>query len=265
MTSKFNHFTILSEDNYALGRYYEAFFHMRSSGQGTAAADDVHIGDGRIGINIKPRLSGHPAQLDQFGIEVDDLAAVRERLRKNHPTIGWIERPSNTIATHDPVGNVFVVSQVGGKNREGFYEMDGRSTNRVVDHFALRVRRPQVVAEFYEKVFGLMRLDRLGGTNTYLSDGEITMVIIPWRLCDFEETGISARGMDHIGFRVESIDALKADIARITARNFRFQPSETVVGRGKEGKGRLDMFRKACPLGCHHMADADGLLLDVRE
>jgi hypothetical protein len=25
------------------------------------------------------------------------------------------------------------------------------------------------------------------------------------------------------------------------------------------------MFRNACPLGCHHMADADGLLIDVRE
>lgn len=71
--------------------------------------------------------------------------------------------------------------------------------------------------------------------------------------------------MDHVGFRVESIAALKADLDQVSAQNNRFQPSTSVPGRGKEGAGRLAMFRTACPLGSHHLADSDGLLLDVTE
>ena len=166
----------------------------------------------------------------------------------------------------DPVGNTFLVSQRGAENRAGFYAVGGRRQDRVVDHFALRVMHLPRVAEFYRSVFELAPLAQPpDAKNVYLSDGGVTLVLIPWRLGDFEFTGISARGMDHIGFKVESVAALKADIERMTARNFRLQPSETVVGRGKEGMGRLEMFRGSCPLGCHHMADSDGLLLDVRE
>jgi catechol 2,3-dioxygenase-like lactoylglutathione lyase family enzyme len=265
MKASINHLTILSENNYALGRYYEAFFHLRSTGV-SAASDDICIGDGRVGLNIKPRVAGYRAHLDHFGIEVDDFDLALSRIREGYPKIECLERSSGLVSIHDPDGNVFLLSKGGERDREGFYETDGRSQDRVIDHFALRVLHPKQVTEFYIKVFELKPLDvPSGGDNVYLTDGNVTLVIIPWRIGDFTETGISARGMDHIGFRVESIDALKSDITRITEKNYRFQPSQTVVGRGKEGKGRLDMFRKACPLGCHHLADADGLLLDVRE
>jgi catechol 2,3-dioxygenase-like lactoylglutathione lyase family enzyme len=265
MTARINHLTIISEDAYALGRYYHGFFQMRPV-DGRGCTDDVSIGDGRIGLNIKPRVAGHPAQLDHFGIDVDDLALVQARIREGFPTVGWVERAPGVIATHDPVGNVLVVGERRAEGRDGFYEARGESQDRIIDHVALRVRNPQRVVEFYAKVFDLRPLDAPpAGDNVYLTDGQVTLVIIPWRLSDFEDTGISAKGLDHIGFKVESIAALKADLARVTARNPRFQPSETVVGRGKEGAGRLAMFKRTCPLGCHHMADSDGLLLDVRE
>ena len=265
MKASINHLTILSENNYALGRYYEGFFHMRPAGvQG--AFEDVRIGDGRVGLTIKPRLAGHRAHLDHFGIETDDMDLALKRIREFWPKIECLERSPSSVSTHDPAGTVFMLSRKGTKDREGFYDADGQSHDRVIDHFALRVVHPERVASFYAEVFELKLLDvPSGGGNVYLSDGNVTLVIIPWRLADFTETGISARGMDHIGFRVESVAALKEDIKRVTERNYRFQPSQTVVGRGKEGKGRLDMFRNACPLGCHHMADADGLLIDVRE
>ena len=115
-------------------------------------------------------------------------------------------------------------------------------------------------------MFGFAPLDGPSGErNAYLSDGNITLVIIPWRLSDFEHTGISARGLDHIGFRVESVDALKNDMARAIERNYRFQPNASIVGKGKEGANRIEMFRRTCPLGCHHLADPDGLIIDVRE
>ena len=75
MDAKINHLTIRSEDAYTVGRFYEGFFHMRPTGVG-GPTDDVHIGDGYIGLNIKPRLSGHPAQLDRFvARHKDEIAA----------------------------------------------------------------------------------------------------------------------------------------------------------------------------------------------
>jgi predicted enzyme related to lactoylglutathione lyase len=266
MKARINHVTIVSEDNYALGRFYEGFFHLKPTGT-KGALDDVSIGDGHVGMNIKARQSGQPAQLDHFGIEVDDLSEALARLRTSYPKLEWLERPgSKAISAHDPDGNVFGLWQTGTTDADEIYSADGRTQDRVIDHFALRVLHPEKVAAFYETVFDLKRIDGPGPSkNAYLTDGHVTLVIIPWRLEDFEGTGISARGMDHIGFKVESVAALKADIERATERNYRFQPSASIVGRGKEGAGRLVMFRKTCPLGCHHMADPDGLLLDVTE
>lgn len=269
MDAKINHLTIISEDNYALGRFYEAFFHMRPR-PANGATEPVRLGDGTVGMNINPRLSGHPAQLDHFGIEVGDIEAACARIRENYPQIEFLDGagagPFASLSTHDPDGNVFRLSQTGARDHDEIYEAEGGTRDRVVDHFALRVAHPERVAEFYVTVFELSPLDRPSAKdNFYLSDGHVTLVIIPWRLRDFEGTGITARGMDHIGFRVDSIASLKADMDAATERNYRFRPSNTVVGRGKEGAQRLVMFKNACPLGSYHMADSDGLLIDITE
>jgi catechol 2,3-dioxygenase-like lactoylglutathione lyase family enzyme len=269
MNAKINHLTILSEDNYALGRFYEGFFHMRPT-ETRRATGAVRIGDGHIGLNIKPRLPGTPAQLHYFSLEVNDIELALARIRENYPNVEWLDRSSRegfpSIAAHDPDGNFFGLSQTGMKSCADVYAGAGGEQDRVIDHIALRVLHPEQVAAFYTKVFDLSPLDNPPeGGNFYLSDGRVTLVIIPWTLKDFFGTGISARGMDHIGFKVESIDALKTDIDRISTKNYRFQKHTSVVGRGKEGAGRLTMFQKTCPLGCHHMADSDGFLLDVTE
>src|SRR3954463_1876264 len=137
MKASINHLTILSENNYALGRYYEGFFHMRPAGvQG--AVEDVRIGDGQVGLNIKPRLAGDRAQLDHFGIEVDDMDLALKRIRELYPKIECLERSQSSVSTHDPDGNVFLLSQKGAKDREGFYDAEGQSRDRAIDHFALR-------------------------------------------------------------------------------------------------------------------------------
>lgn len=269
MTARIRYLTILSEDNYTVARFYQGFFGMRPTGD-RAATQSVRISDGQISLNIKPRVAGYRAQLDHFGIEVDDIGQVAACVRENYPKINWLERPGNgslaAVSTHDPDGNFFGLYQRGAKPGDDIPEAETWTQDRVIDHIALRVPHPEQVAEFYVKVFGLTPLDRPSpGKTFYLSDGNVSLVIIPWDINDFLETGISARGMDHIGFRVESIDQLKADIARVTAENYRFQPGTSVLGRGKEGAGRLVMFRKTCPLGRHHLSDSDGLLLDVTE
>ena len=201
---------------------------------------------------------------------MDDIEAVRDRIREKYPEVEWLEHAANgaitSISTHDPAGNVVLVSQAGETSIDDIYLGDTSVRARTVHHFALRVRGAERVAKFYADVFDFKSLDKpFGSRNFYLSDGRITLVIIPWLISDFKGTGITARGMDHIGFKVESIAALISDIDQVAERNYRFRPSTSIVGRGKEGKVRLEMFRKACPLGSHHMADLDGLLIDVTE
>lgn len=269
MVARLKHLTILSEDNYTLGRFYQGLFHMRPAGPNNAT-DPVSISDGNIGLDIQPRLPGYRSQLDTFGIEVDDLDDIRARMQKAYPAISWTEdptaRPYATVSTHDPDGNVFGLRQAAPAKGGNGDSPQGWRQDRVVDHVGLRVLHPETVAEFYADIFGFSPVEGPGGNpNVYLSDGRVTLVIIPWRLDDFEGTGITARGLDHIGFHVESIEALKEDIDRAHEANYRFRPSTSTLGRGKEGAGRLAMFRKTCPLGCHHLSDSDGLLLDVRE
>ena len=49
--------------------------------------------------------------------------------------------------------------------------------------------------------------------------------------------------MDHIGFKVESVETLKEDVERIAADNPRLAPAP--VGTGAEGKALLEAVRGA--------------------
>ena len=134
----------------------------------------------------------------------------------------------------------------------------------MVDHFALRTLHPERVAAFYTDVMGLSPSNRpAGDKNHYLTDGRITMVIMPWAITDFAGTGITRPGLDHIGFRVESIAAVRRDIDDITARNPHLAPRS--FGIGAESKARLELAKACCPMGAYHLADPDGVLIDLCE
>jgi hypothetical protein len=99
-----------------------------------------------------------------------------------------------------------------------------------------------------------------GDKNFYLTDGKVTMMIMPWEITDYDSTGIERPALDHIGFKVENLDAFKQELATLTAKNHHLSPSP--VGGGPEGKARLELFKK-CPFGKYHLADPDGVLIDV--
>ncbi|MEE8438312.1 MAG: VOC family protein, partial [Micropepsaceae bacterium] len=128
--------------------------------------------------------------------------------------------------------------------------------------FAMRTLHPEAMAEFYSTVFELnLGNRREGDENYYLSDGHITLVIMPWDITHYEGTGIILSGMDHIGFKVEDLDETKQDIERIAADNPRLAPAP--VGAGPEGKKLAELFERSCPIGSHRLADCDGILIDI--
>ena len=96
MSAQINHVAIVS-DNYAqLAKFYEALFGMKSSNL-QPGASAVTVGDGYVGLNINPRKAGRPAGLDHFGVEVEDVETVFDRIRTKYPQADWVQRPSTRM------------------------------------------------------------------------------------------------------------------------------------------------------------------------
>src|SRR5438270_2826131 len=185
MFSKINHVAIVSENYALLAKFYQAVFGMKSSNL-ERAGRAVTVGDGYVGLNINPRRAGRSAGLDHFGIQVEDCDTAFGRMAKKYPTVKWLKRPANRpfagITTHDPDGNVFDISQKDMANRTSVYvENDGKANPRHINHVAMRTMRPGEMSDFFQEVFELAPANkRPGDRNSYMTDGHVTLVIMPW-------------------------------------------------------------------------------------
>jgi catechol 2,3-dioxygenase-like lactoylglutathione lyase family enzyme len=267
MFAKINHIALISENYTLAGEFYKAMFGMRTA-KTPRPGRAVTVGDGYVGLNINPKRAGRPTRLDHFGIQVADVEAVFARMRRDYPRVEWLKRPDSRpfagITTHDPDGNVFDLSQPNMANRKDIYTEQAELTPRHISHFAIRTLNPDAMATFYCDVFELEVRNRdASDPNHYLTDGHITMVLMPWHITDYAGTGIVSPAMDHIGFTVESLDAFNADLERLSTSNHHLRPYP--VGGSSEGKARLDLSKRSCPLCQQHLADTDGVLLSVSE
>ncbi len=266
MRAKLNHIAILSE-NYALSaRFYESLFGMRTSPEADTRRA-VTVGDGYVGLNINSRKAGRPARLDHFGIQVDDIETALGRLRAGYPEVEWLERPPTrpfaATTTHDPAGNVFDLSQRAGGAQKGLYAEDHALTPRHITHFGLRTLHAAATATFYAETFEFTVERKPDDRNFYLSDGHVTIVIMPWHIGDYDGTGIVSPAPDHIGFTVESMGAFRSDLATLAGDNPRLAPFP--FGAGSEGRARLELARRSCALCGEHLTDVDGIVLSAAE
>ena len=266
MFAQIKHMAIVSENYALMGKFYEAAFHMRTS-RGARATNAVVVGDGYVGLNINPRRAGRQAGFDHFGFEVADVETVFARFREKYPSVTVLKRPGNRpfagLSTHDPAGNVFDLSQRGMENRADVYEDGDWNQDRAIHHFALRTVMPEALAQFYVDVFELQAQEKpAGDSNFYLSDGKVTLIIMPWNINDYLGSGIERPAIDHLGFKVENVEEFKRGLQTMVGTNPRLSPSP--VGAGPEGQARLKLFSK-CPYGKFQLADPDGVLIDVTE
>jgi catechol 2,3-dioxygenase-like lactoylglutathione lyase family enzyme len=265
--AKVNHVAIVSEKYALLANFYESLFGMKRSPRGKINRA-ITVGDGYVGLNINPRKAGRPAGLDHFGVEVENLETVFERMRR-YPGADWVQRPSTRpfagITANDPDGNVFDLSQKDMTNRSGVY-VDNESAarnERHISHVAMRTMRPDEMARFYSDVLQLSEQNaKSGDPNHYLTDGKMTLMIMPWRIKSYTGQSILPTGMDHVGFTVESVDKLKADVDELVGVNPVMNPIP--LGKGKEGGARLDLLEQQCSIGEHFLTDPDFTLIAVR-
>ena len=207
MTSKLKHLAIVSDRPTLMCQFYTELFRL----DGTPPEADATAGvmsDGYVGFNVNRRAPGRPGGFDHFGFEVENVEDVRDRLRDDYSSIELSQRPSNRpfagMSMHDPAGNVFDLSQKNMTNRTGLYVEEPTEHSRRVDHVVLRVVEADRAARFYADVFGLDEMEKgPSDPNTYLTDGNVTFVISPWRIGDYTGGGIERPALEHIGSRGE--------------------------------------------------------------
>ncbi len=248
------------------------------------------LSDGNIQLNIRPRVPGQRVGLDHFGVEVGDIDAVFAKLKTDYPEIGWVEQPEDgaigTYFAHDPAGSIFSLSQGDGTSISDDQSQDrpqdrpvsanfarwsdGNPSQRYLQHYAIRTRRLEECADFYEDVFGFAHIKPTASDpNHYLSDGRMTLILIQWSINDYGGISVTGRGPDHIGFKVEDSAKVQAEVEGYATH---FAPGNApmwllnVVNRTTdENQIRAKMVAESNPVSQYQFTDRDGVFVVVSD
>jgi catechol 2,3-dioxygenase-like lactoylglutathione lyase family enzyme len=266
MFAQINHMAIISPRYSMLGKFYEAVFSLKPSSK-SRPASAITIGDGYTGLNLIPRRDGYVEGIDHFGMAVDEIALVRERMQRKFKTANLVERPSErpfaAFSGHDPDGNVFDLAQRKADTRKEIYaDIAGQSwaQDRYMNRFAIRTPNAEQVAEFYREVFELNLVNGRNADGWHLTDGRVTLSILSWSPGKFEGISVKRPGPDHIGFHVEDMAAFKAHVSQVAGANPYLAPMP--LGGSPESEKRRALFRNSAN-GAWQMADPDGNWLDI--
>jgi predicted enzyme related to lactoylglutathione lyase len=274
MLTRIQHAAIVSENFVREAKFYESVFGMKRSKPGSAEEEKairtnyaVSISDGYVGVTVIGRKPGYVPGLHHFGIDVDNVEEAIARIRKKYPEVAVLKRPSNrpfaTYGAHDPEGNYFDLTQEGMSNRRDVYVGEKRQQPRRIHHLKLRVMNPAAIAAFYRDLFDLKEADKaLEDPNYYLTDGQVTLIIAPWKMSDFEGAGIDRPGLEHVGFKVESVEAVKKELSALRETNPEMR--ERVVSEPSEGERRVALIA-SCRHGQYQCSSPDGVFVDVTE
>ena len=274
MLTRFQHFAIVSENFVREARFYESVFGMKRSKPGSEEEQKairtnyaVSISDGYVGVTVIGRKPGYVPGLHHFGVDVDDVDQAIARIKKNYPDVAVLNRPSNrpfaTYGAHDPEGNYFDLTQEGMSNRRDVYVEQQREQPRRVHHLKLRVMNAPTIAAFYRDMLDLREADKaLEDPNFYLTDGKMTLIVAPWKMSAFEGAGIDRPGLEHIGFKVESVEGVQKDLAALRESNSEMR--ERIVAEPSEGERRAALIAS-----CRHCrwstSSPDGIFVDILE
>jgi catechol 2,3-dioxygenase-like lactoylglutathione lyase family enzyme len=253
----------------AVDRFYQTIFGMKRMTSNTLDetgkqnAGRGHISDGVIGLAILSRYAGMQSGMDHFGFEVSDIKEYVRRMEQHYPKTliarGLDYVPFAGLRSYDPAGTQFDIAQAHIANvREGYNEA-GWDQPRWINHISIRANDPGGVAEFYEKIFELKEAETYRDDGSIcMSDGKVKLLLRPRDKSLYR--GLR-EGLDHIGFKVESIEQVKKDIDALAAAAPESAPAKFVGGNGKKNE---EDFRRCC-LGEHFIADPDCVLIDVAE
>ena len=262
MIARINHVAIISHQYPILGKFYQSLYGMKPGDSPPESA--VSYGDGNVGLQILPRRDGYIAGLDHFGMLVDDIAEVERRLRK-YDGANMVKRPSSrpfaAYSANDPDGNHFDLAEQSSNLKE-VYSLGGWDAERYINLFAIRTIHVERIAEFYQDVFELTPTGKGGDAGYSLSDGRVTLRLLPWDMRNFEGMAIKRSGPEHFGFHVEDVEAFKSDAAQLAGANTMLAP--VPLGGSAESDVRRRLFESGAQ-GKFQLTDPDGIWTDVTD
>lgn len=264
MFAKINHLAIASDVYAVNARFYQALFGMKAGDSNGRPSRAVPVSDGQVGLNNIPRRDGKRSGLDHFGFEVESMDAALDRLRKFDASFQYVQRPAArpnaAFSAHDPDMIIFDLAERNSGKAKDIFAAGGWEPARYIDHIALRVRNPERSAEFYARVFELEPANTAEGGIWRVSDGRVSLILLPWKMSGFEGQDPTPPQLEHFGFSVESVDAVKLEMEELIGVNPQFATKP--LGYGEEGRARMKMFRQ-CPAGEFHLTDIEGVYVDV--
>ena len=129
-----------------------------------------------------------------------------------------------------------------------------------IKHIALSTQDVDKTAKFYIDVFGMKEIARIDGPGArgyYLSDGDLNLAVLNFKndAVAGVERGKDWSGIHHIGFQVESLEAIAERLAAAGSEP-RHDINEALgVSYGRESHGNVEV----------KYVGPDGVTLDVSE
>ncbi len=91
-----------------------------------------------------------------------------------------------------------------------------------IRHLAIMTRSPKKMAQFYQETFDMEVINKAPNDMAFfLSDGYLTLAILPHRL-----EGEAAVGINHFGFEIEDLEAVKKKLADFGVEMPKARPAE---------------------------------------
>ncbi len=129
-----------------------------------------------------------------------------------------------------------------------------------IKHIALSTQDPEKTARFYIDVFGMKQIGRVNHpavTGYFLSDGDINLAVLNFKndAVAGTERGKDYCGIHHIGFQVDSLEAIAERLAAAGSAR-RDDVNEALgVGHGTQRHANVEV----------KYSGPDGIMLDVSE
>src|SRR5213593_2014384 len=125
-----------------------------------------------------------------------------------------------------------------------------------IKHIALSTQDPEKTARFYCDVFGMKqigRVDHATVTGYFLTDGDLNLAILRFKndAVAGAERGKDFSGIHHIGFQVESLEAIAERLTAAGSRRRHDVEQALGVAPGTEGNVEVKW------------TGPDGIMLDV--
>ena len=136
-----------------------------------------------------------------------------------------------------------------------------------IKHIALSTQDVDATAKFYIEVFGMKeiaKIDSPGTRGCFLTDGDINLAILNFKndVVAGVERGKGYSGIHHIGFQVESLEAIAERLTRPGPE--RREDIEQALGVGRPPSARQRRGEVHGPRRDHGRRIGDGLGRNVR-